>query len=400
MDLPSRIRAYVDKMPVAVSGQGGSNACLAVACVLIWGWDLPPGEAMIYLEEYSQKCSPPWTHKELEHKLRSAEKFPPDDGKARGYLLKGSRQSHSSRAADPDAPKAAPKKEVKREEWARVDRKAVDAFVAGVPPLDSAWFARRSPVEVRGMTSGGFLDAVFAPGDRVIIFSEYYSQGDFLWVAGDANVQRSTFNVQRPINGMLAGGFRLSPERGVRAVPSALPRSGKKGVWYLVQPVSGLWEVGDGLKKGSATYTRRSQVNVRRWLHLVLESDEPDFEGEWMRVVASLKLPICAIYTSGGRSIHALVKYEVPSKGHWDAVKHQLERLVCPLGADPGALSAVRLSRLPGCFREGKDEEVPTAAGTKVKRYVKFPKPRLQELLYLNPSPGFESIFAMPEVRA
>jgi hypothetical protein len=50
----------------------------------------------------------------------------------------------------------------------------------------------------------------------------------------------------------------------------------------------------------------------------------------------------------------------------------------------------VRLSRLPGCFREGADGD----AG-----YVKYTKPRLQELIYLNPKPTFESIFAGAEVR-
>jgi len=51
--------------------------------------------------------------------------------------------------------------------------------------------------------------------------------------------------------------------------------------------------------------------------------------------------------------------------------------LVCPLGADPGALTAVRLTRLPFCFREGtKPKDGP---------YIRYEKPRLQELLYLAP---------------
>ena len=50
------------------------------------------------------------------------------------------------------------------------------------------------------------------------------------------------------------------------------------------------------------------------------------------------------------------------------------------LGADTGALSAVRLSRLPCCERLGKDD----AAGN----YQAFADgPHLQRLLYLNPAP-------------
>jgi hypothetical protein len=99
-------------------------------------------------------------------------------------------------------------------------------------------------------------------------------------------------------------------------------------------------------------------------------------------VLAQLQIPICAIYTSGGRSIHALVKLEVPTKAHWDAVRDTLREMVCPLGGDAGAMSAVRLSRLPGCQRG-----VGAAA-----------KP--QRLLYLNPNPAdHTAIRLLPELR-
>jgi hypothetical protein len=111
----------------------------------------------------------------------------------------------------------------------------------------------------------------------------------------------------------------------------------------------------------------------------------------WRKVVVSLPLPIAAIYTSGSRSIHALVREQVDSKAQWDAVRDALRQIVCPLGADAGALSAVRLSRLPFCER----------AGTRGKdgRYIKFPKPGKQELLYLNPDPEHSAIRLLPERR-
>ena len=46
--------------------------------------------------------------------------------------------------------------------------------------------------------------------------------------------------------------------------------------------------------------------------------------------------------------------------------------------ADPGALSAVRLSRLPGCLRYGKRDR-----DGKLDRY---PEPRRQRLVWLNPA--------------
>jgi hypothetical protein len=246
----------------------------------------------------------------------------------------------------------------------------VRQFVEGVPELDFEWFRRRSPMDVRGVTTGDFLSAVFEPGDKVLIFTRYYSQGDFVFWHG-------------------RGFFRLSEQEGVAAVPADAPKTAMKGVWYLVQPVSARWEIGSSMADGKAKMTRRSEANVVAWRHVVLESDElaPEL---WLRVVAKLGVPIVALYTSGGRSIHALVRYPVGTKAQWDQVKGTIAQVVCPLGADPGALSAVRLSRLPGCFREGADGD----AG-----YVKYTKPRLQELIYLNPRPTFESIFASAEVR-
>lgn len=402
ISLEERIRKYLSAMPVAVSGQGGSVAALAVARALVWGFGLGEQEAMLYFGEWSAMCSPPWSEKELLHKLRSAEKRAPEDGKARGHLLKGAPQlNHGGRHNAGAAP--APVRKVERAEWARTNREKVLEFTAGCGAIDEGWFARRSPVAVEGVSSGAFLDALFGRGERVLVFERYYSQGDFLWVSSGSLTTEGTEDTKMEQSpppgepGPRPGGYRLGNERGVKAVASALPKGGRCGVWYLLQPVSGAWVKGEAMRDGVVKWTRRSEGNIAGWRHLLLESDEADFDELWMKVVASLQLPICAIYTSGGRSIHAIVRYAVETKAAWDEVKAKLEQVVCPLGADPGALSAVRLSRLPGCLREGKEEAIP-GEGKRTK-YVRFPKARLQRLLYLNPSPGWEAIAQMREVR-
>jgi hypothetical protein len=240
-----------------------------------------------------------------------------------------------------------------------IDRTKLEEFTRGVPAIDFEWLRRRSPKSVESAKSGFFLDALYEDGDRVLIFTAQYSQGDFLWWVGH-------------------GGFRLSPQRGVKAVPSALPAGGREGVWFLVQPVSGKWSINANEAKagGAAKWSRRWEGEVRVWRYFVLESDELD-SAEWLRVVVSFPFPIAAIYTSGKRSIHALVRFDVGSKAEWDAVRNVMRQIVCPLGADPAALSAVRLSRLPGCKR-GEN---------------------LQQLLYLNPNPDHTPIRLLPEAR-
>lgn len=456
----------------AVNDPQNSHAqVLRVACLLVQGYELGDGAAMGLLVEFCGQSDLPWEPRELEHKIREANRLPSKQG--RGYMLTGGRQGGASSSAEraASAMPPAPRDARARAEWAKIDEKAVESFTAGMPECDFAWFRRRSPVAVEGLDSGAFLDALFEAGERVVIFTRYYSQGDFLWVAGGsqegrkagtekpwpavfegAMIEKGTatvsVDVKRqgwvPVSGdtyyclrwvcewlgygeevtleqwkemdalqnhifalrkggasatasrpRLRGGFRLSDERGVQAKASELPARGRMGAWYLVQPVSGQWEIGTvGSNGKGAKYTRRSEGNVTAWRHLVLESDDLPAE-KWSQVVAALQLPIAAIYTSAGRSIHALVRYPVGTKAEWDGVKQQIERIVCPLGADPGALSAVRLSRLPGVLRDGT--EVAGTSGGKV--YRPYPKPRLQELVYLNPRPAWEPIVTMREVR-
>lgn len=248
------------------------------------------------------------------------------------------------------------------------DLTALQNYVASVEPIDRAWLKARSKVPVEKLTSADFLEALYRTDDRVLIFTNYYSQGDFLYWVGK----------EKP-------GFRLAAERNVRAVPSVLPTSGKMGVWFLCNPATGKWDkiekrtYKDGVLTVEHEWTRRSQINVTDWRYLMLESDDAP-EDLWIRALAKCGLPICAIYSSGGRSLHALVKVDAGSKAELDVVRDFFIKVLSPLGADPGALTSVRLTRLPGCYREGFKDKT-------TKKYVRYENPVLQELVYLNPAP-------------
>jgi len=243
---------------------------------------------------------------------------------------------------------------------------AVEDLTRGTPTVNEDWLRRRSAIDPEGVTAGGFLDVLYEPGERALVFLDHRSQGDFLWVAGGAGAE------------VKAGGYRLAQERGVKAVRSRLPAGGSQGVWFLTQPVTGQWAINPkvSLDQAPAKWTRRSECNVTAWRYYVLESDELAAE-LWLRVLVNLPLPVAAIYTSGKRSLHALVKWPVAAKAEWDAARNVMRSIVCPLGADRAALTAVRLSRLPGCAR-GK---------------------AAQRLLYLDPEPGHDPIRLRLEVR-
>jgi hypothetical protein len=108
--------------------------------------------------------------------------------------------------------------------------------------------------------------------------------------------------------------------------------------------------------------SRRSEEAITAWRYAVLESDVAEAD-DWLRCLIQIPLRITSLCESGGKSIHALVRVDAMSKADWDMKIGKMKSVLVTLGADPAALSAVRLTRLPQAMR-GK---------------------RCQRLLYLNP---------------
>ncbi len=80
-----RARRYLEKIPGAVDGSGGHTQTFnAVAHVMI-GFDLDPDTTLsVITSDYNPRCLPPWSEKELLHKIRSVAET---CKRERGYLL-------------------------------------------------------------------------------------------------------------------------------------------------------------------------------------------------------------------------------------------------------------------------------------------------------------------------
>jgi len=71
--LERRAAAYLDAMAPAISGQGGHNATYAAATAMVHGFGLDPEAAFRLLwERYNPRCVPPWSERELRHKVEDA----------------------------------------------------------------------------------------------------------------------------------------------------------------------------------------------------------------------------------------------------------------------------------------------------------------------------------------
>jgi hypothetical protein len=340
LSVMERARRYIARCPVAVSGQRGHDATFHVASVLWNGFGLSEADALMLMREWNGWCQPPWSEAELMHKVRSAANT--RHSSARGHLLKeGARREE---IGDRSGPRPGPvvQERVVKPAFCPMVLKRVAAKAAGVPDV-VAFIKERSPVVVETQDSASVLRRLYAfgSGEKVLIFSAMESQGQMLWEADGSDVIQN------------------------RHLPS-----GPDGVWFLPQPVDG--EVHPNPRLGGKP-SRRSEESVTGWRYAVLESDEADPD-DWLRCLVQMPLRIACICESGGRSIHALVQVDAASKAEWDRMVGSAKPLLITLGADRGALSAVRLTRLPQAQR-GE---------------------RLQRLLYLNPQADGVPILEQP----
>ena len=82
----ARAERHIGTMPAAIGDAGGHNATYAAACAIVHGFGLDEATALrIMAERYNPRCGPPWSEKELRHKVHDAATKPHDA--PRGYLL-------------------------------------------------------------------------------------------------------------------------------------------------------------------------------------------------------------------------------------------------------------------------------------------------------------------------
>lgn len=206
-----------------------------------------------------------------------------------------------------------------------------------VSRVDEAWLAGRSKTPPDQVSSEQFLNTLYESGEKVVLFNNYKSQGQQLFEVNDDSKIEDDL------------------------------RGGPEGIWFLSNPVDGQKHPNPDQEN---RLSRRSKESITAWRYMVIESDVTDPK-EWLACLVQLPLKIAAIYTSGGKSIHALVRIDASSKESWDATCRKMKPVLITLGADAGALTAVRLTRLPGTKRGDK----------------------LQQLLYINPNPEAKPIW-------
>ncbi|MDO4818052.1 MAG: hypothetical protein Q3986_06465 [Akkermansia sp.] len=251
-----------------------------------------------------------------------------------------------------------------------------------VEVVDDAWLLSHSPVPIpedHYKWPELLLSNLYTQDDHILVFTKFASQGQIMFTPGKPPVRLEDYP---------AAPGKLPPPRPVTRFPKGAPN----GVWFLSAPVTGEWQANPNNpgKGGAPKPGRRHAACATRFPYLLLESDEAP-PAVWLRIITQLKAPIVAIYTSGGKSYHALVRVDAPTKEQFDIARADYITRLSAIGADPAAINAVRLTRLPGCYRYGSGE------GPTYRAYTGpdgKPAPRLQRLLYLNPEAQNEPIIS------
>lgn len=210
-----------------------------------------------------------------------------------------------------------------------------------------------SPMRPDTRTPASFLYAIFEPGEKVLCFSKYRSQGQVIW--------------QRPEH--LARYDATALDALVEPVEG-------QGAWFLSNPITGDFVELERLKSEHkpSGRTRRAEESITAFRHLLLESDKAE-PSIWLAALVQMPLPILSVCESGGRSLHALVRIDAKDGREFREIIAASKVGLEILGADPAALSPVRLTRLPQCWRAEKGN--------------------WQRLLYLNPNPTRNPICEM-----
>jgi hypothetical protein len=370
MTIIERARACVATRPAAIEGQGGNATTFGVASLLVWGFALQPSEALGVMMEYNGRCEPPWSQRELERMLASALQRGGD--KPRGHMV-GDGEHVRGELVEIEAQEAKPKRTKVKFDL----QKLRDVQEPRLPQSMKAWrgyLQMRCEPRLRDVTAEQFLDALYEPGERVLVFNSMRTAGDYCRVIGE-----STWKLGQ------------SPDEP-RVQVASLPGGSPEGMNFFMQPVTGGWK----RKMGSTELSRRTAQNVTRWPYLLLESDSAPHE-LWLNALVRMRLRVVAIVASGGRSLHAIVKLDKSTEAElrWEIENPDNEETLITLGCDPQALKTMVYPRLPNTWREGKrmgvkgeDGKVKRdSKGKAIVRFQPFPHGRaMQSLLYFNPS--------------
>lgn len=286
---------YIQTAGGAVSGNGGHNHTFGLACNLFKNFAFHESEILsLLVQHHNPVCDPPWSEKELHHKVKEA-------AKATAGMRTGI-NSNVVAMPKPVAP-SEPKPKFRH--------------VFGI-------HKRSLPDEMEGDTASELLRTCFKQGEGVRIAlarinehgkevpNEHYCFPRETWLE---KIKENKGKFNGP-----GGAFRIK---------------GNPGVYISINPL----EVGK---------TKDSDVSEFR--HALLEFDELPILKQW-ELYRDSEIPIAALIHSGKRSLHAWVKVDANDRNEYNERVKSLYDYFEEYRPDTKNKNPGRLSRMAGCLR-------------------------------------------------
>ena len=292
-DRISGARAYLAKLPAAVAGQGGHPATYRAASILANGFDLPWSDAWALLQEYNLRCSPPWSEKDLRHKLNDAYVKPHE--RQKGWLAKGNER--------------------------RVG--ANGRFV-----FDPNRVAELADAQTPFTTADVLLNC-FKDDEVICITNEAGQTEDGKWFPASKGI-------------FLTRAEWITKFFGPGAVGAAKFAGTESGAWIRINPFT----------KEDFTGTDGAVASYR---HVLVEFDKKP-KDEQVAIFQQSNLPISLLVDSGGKSVHAWVRVDAETKEQWEQRRNEVYEYLSDHEPDPQNKNPSRWSRLGGVLR-GENEQ-------------------------------------------
>lgn len=200
--------------------------------------------------------------------------------------------------------------------------------------------------------------------DSTLFIEHLYLPNEFVCICTDFDLQSKKDGSQKAVlKG--SGETRTAADWLLKINRDGLP-SRDAGAWIRFNPIA---------QTGSGAGGAHRDSDVIAWRYLLVESDELPF-GLQLSLYARLALPIAALLTSGGKSVHAIVKVDSSNAQDFRADADFVLGRLMRFGVDPQNRNPSRYGRLPG-----------------VRRSIGATGDGWQRLLYLNPQPKGGAIF-------
>jgi RecA-family ATPase len=180
----------------------------------------------------------------------------------------------------------------------------------------------REPLPQVKMSTQDFLNLAFRPGEMICVNWHAIQNGN-KWIPAS----KGLFD---DLEGWLSF-FNQEEEK-----------YHKQGIWFRINPV----------KDESGT-----DESVSSFRHLLVEFDSRPLEEQWA-IYTESDLPITAVIYSGSRSMHALIRVDAKDAKEFKERQERVYGYLQDYLDDSGNKNPSRYSRLPGVYRNGKEQKL------------------------------------------